>query len=377
MGFRSVGAYPMIALRLAAKGHLEGETLIARLVEQHRDDDASFLGRDYQLMSQVDGWAYYIRDDHVISLRAKAEDLNGDVIMLPPNGSSAHRLIRANSQHNSLLITEQCDQLCVMCSQPPKAKHSDMFAAFMLACILAPQDAVIGITGGEPMLFKDQLFALMTQVYAERPDLTFHVLTNGQHFAPEDIELLKSSTLSSVLWAIPVYSSDPETHDRIVGKIGAFEKLVETFELLSHTPAQIEVRTVIMQSNQAHLAGLANFLTTYIPFASQWSIMQMERIGYGRMNWGDEFFDTSTNFSTVARALCIAHGRGLEARLFNFPLCTVPSAYQRYAVASISDWKCKFEDFCEGCSLRDQCGGLFEWYDIGSGFEEIGNHEEP
>ncbi|MDE4191253.1 His-Xaa-Ser system radical SAM maturase HxsC [Phaeobacter gallaeciensis] len=366
----------MIALRLAAKGHLEGETLVARLVTTHKDDRASFLGRDYQLTSQEGVWAYYSRDGHTIALRGKAEDLDGDVIMLPPNASSAHRLIRANSQHNSLLITELCDQLCVMCSQPPKTTHTDMFAAFMLACVMAPQDAVIGISGGEPMLFKEQLLALLMQVHAERPDLTFHVLTNGQHFEPEDVETLRSPAFNNVLWAIPVFADAPEVHDRIVCKAGAFEQLLETFELLSHTSAQIEIRTVVMQSNQAHLAALADFLTTYIPFASQWSIMQMEKIGFGRMNWRREFFDTSTDFAMTARALCIAHGRGLEARLFNFPLCTVPSAYQRYAVASISDWKCKFEDFCEGCGLRDQCGGFFEWYEVESGFEAIGYYEK-
>lgn len=366
----------MIALRLAAKGHLEGETLVARLVSTHKADSASFLGRDYQLTSQEGEWAYYSRDDHAIALRGKAEDLDGDVIMLPPNASSAHRLIRANSQHNSLLITEQCDQLCVMCSQPPKTKHKDMFAAFMLACVMAPQDAVIGITGGEPMLFKKQLFALLMQVHAERPDVTFHVLTNGQHFEPEDIETLKSPALNKVLWAIPVFSATPEIHDRVVGKAGAFEQLIESFELLSHTPAQIEVRTVVMQSNQAHLAALADFLTTYIPFASQWSIMQMEKIGYGRMNWQEEFFDTSIDFAMTARALCIALGRGLDARLFNFPLCTVPRAYRKYAVASISDWKRKFENFCDGCGLRDQCGGFFEWYDVETGFEAIGYDEK-
>lgn len=366
----------MIALRVAAKGQLESETLIARLVTGEKSDPASFLGRDYQLTSQDDGWAHFCRGDHAIALKGKAEDLDGDVIMLPPNAASAHRLIRANSQHNSLLITEQCDQLCVMCSQPPKNKHTDMFAAFMLACVLAPKDAVIGITGGEPLLYKEQLFALLMQVHVERPDLTFHILTNGQHFTPEDVETLKTPAFNNVLWAIPIFAAAPKVHDKIVGKEGAFGQLVKTFELLSHTSAQIEIRTVVMQSNQSHLAALANFLTTYIPFASQWSIMQMEKIGYGRMNWQKEFFDTSTDFRMVARALCIAHGRGFDARLFNFPLCTVPSAYQKYAVASISDWKCKFEDFCEGCNLRAQCGGFFEWYDVKTGFEVIGYYEK-
>lgn len=366
----------MKALRLSAKGHLESETLVARLVGQARDDHASFLGRDYHFVSQENDWAYFSRDDHTIALRGNAADLEEDVVMMTPKASSAHRLVRAKSKHNSLLITERCDQLCVMCSQPPKTKHNDMFATFMLACLLSPKDAVIGITGGEPTLYKEQLFALVMQVHVQRPDLTFHVLTNGQHFESEDIETLQSPAFNNVLWAIPIYSHMPDTHDYIVGKPGAFEALLKSFEVLSRTPNQIEIRTVVMQSNQEHLPCIANFLTTYVPFTAQWSIMQMERIGYARMNWSKEFFDSSTDFKAIARALCISNGRGLNARLFNFPLCTVPSHYRQYAVSSISDWKQKFEEFCDECSMRSQCGGFFAWYDLRSGFEAIGNHEK-
>ncbi len=46
------------------------------------------------------------------------ECMDGDVLLLLPGQASAHRLIRAQSEHNTFLVTEQCDQLCVMCSQP-------------------------------------------------------------------------------------------------------------------------------------------------------------------------------------------------------------------------------------------------------------------
>ena len=49
-------------------------------------------------------------------------------------------------------------------------------------------DATIGITGGEPTLFKDDLFHFLLSVSDARPDLRFHVLTNAQHFVDEDID---------------------------------------------------------------------------------------------------------------------------------------------------------------------------------------------
>ncbi|MEM1048206.1 MAG: His-Xaa-Ser system radical SAM maturase HxsC [Pseudomonadota bacterium] len=366
----------MIALRVAAEADLAGEILVARLVISKRSDRQSQYGLDYRFERQIDNWSEFVREGLRIRLEASAQDLDGDVILLAPRAQSAHRLIRAKSHHNSLLITEQCDQLCVMCSQPPKPHHVDLFAAFLRACLVSPQNTVIGVTGGEPLLHKDQLFALLKEVHSERPDIRFHVLTNGQHFTCEDISILNEQAFRNVLWAIPFYAPNPSVHDHIVGKPGAFERLLETFEILSRTTAQIELRTVVMRSNNPLLAQLADFLTTHIPFASCWSIMQMERIGYGRMNWDQEFLDTSVDFEEIARSLCIAHTRGLEARLFNFPLCTVPKPYRRFAVASISDWKMKFEKFCIGCSLRSRCGGFFKWHDQKSGYARIGMNEE-
>ena len=44
---------------------------------------------------------------------------DGDVIGLGGDGR-VRSLYRASSNHNSLLLTEQCNNYCLMCSQPPK-----------------------------------------------------------------------------------------------------------------------------------------------------------------------------------------------------------------------------------------------------------------
>ncbi|WP_426232007.1 hypothetical protein [Pararhizobium sp. DWP3-4] len=107
-------------------------------------------------------------------------EIGGDVLLLLPGQASAHRLTRADSRHNTLLVTEQCDQLCVMCSQPPpKKQHSDLFDQFATAVTLAPNDSYVGISGGEPMLHKERLFTFLETSAALRPDVRFHILTNG------------------------------------------------------------------------------------------------------------------------------------------------------------------------------------------------------
>ncbi|WHO38881.1 hypothetical protein PMI04_020475 [Sphingobium sp. AP49] len=127
-------------------------------------------------MSDTDGIALYSGDFGLFTIeRPKGMTLENDIVLVDPRAGRAERLIRAGSNHNTLLVTERCDQLCVMCSQPPKKTHEDRFAAFTDACLLAPDSSVIGISGGEPTLFKAELLELLETVLGQRPDLAFHI----------------------------------------------------------------------------------------------------------------------------------------------------------------------------------------------------------
>jgi His-Xaa-Ser system radical SAM maturase HxsC len=301
---------------------------------------------------------------------ARTTEIDGDVLLIEPRRQLAHRLIRASSPHNTFLVTEQCDQLCVMCSQPPKPRHVDMYAHFREAALLAPAGATLGISGGEPTLHKTQLLEFLTEVLAERHDLQFHVLTNGQHFEATDLPVLRRLA-DRVLWGIPLYAVDPSLHDEIVGKEGAFQKLLRGLALLGRAGSQVELRTVIMRQNAESLPALADYVGRHLPFISVWAIMQMERIGFGRMNWEQCFYDNGERFSLVGAAIDILVARHQDVALYNFPLCTVPDAYRRFCMASISDWKRKYLDRCSSCRVRNECGGFFEWYADDIGYLEI------
>lgn len=78
------------------------------------------------------------------------------------------------------------------------------------------------------------------------------------------------------------------------------------------------------------------------------------------------FVDNSILFSEIAEAMNYSRSQGIEALLYNFPLCTVPEGYRRFAPRTISDWKQRYLGECEGCS------GFFEWYPEGRGFVGVG-----
>lgn len=339
------------------------------------DADAAFVTRlrsdglagcpkdDSRLLAVSDGAAVFLGSFGMFEIAgADARDLNGDVVLIEPDRGRAHRLLRAGSEHNTFLVTERCDQLCIMCSQPPKKTHDDRFHHFERACHLAEPDAVIGVSGGEPTLFKEQLLAMIERVLARRPDLSFHVLTNGQFFEATDIPRLRALPFDRVTWGIPVYAADADTHDRIVGKADAFSRLEESLAYLMLAGAAVELRTVVLAENALLLPTLARHVTARLGFVASWSIMQLESAGFARARWGRLHFAHELDFEPVGEAVDHAILHGVDVRLFNFPLCSVPSAYRPFAPASISDWKRRYAPACDGCSARMDCTGFFEWH---------------
>lgn len=352
----------MIPLTLPAEAE-RGAPFITRLrtsrrVADHLDDSI--------LVEEDAGGAVFSGRHGLVAIDgAPAAALDADVVLVTPAAGRAERLLRAGSQHNTLLVTERCDQLCVMCSQPPKKHHSDRFALLEAACLLAEPGAVIGITGGEPTLYKQQLLGMIERVLAARADIEFHVLTNAQHFEPGDIERLRDPRYRRVTWGVPLYASEPGLHDRIVGKEGAHALLEQGLATLLLAGARVELRTVVLRENVAQLPTLARHVSARLSFIQTWSIMQLEHIGFARNRWAALYVDHRRDFTPFAAALDHAMLHGIAARLFNFPRCSVPAGYRDLAVASISDWKRKFVPGCDPCRERASCSGFFEWHPQG------------
>lgn len=346
----------MIALIISARSDGD-EPFVTRLSAEK----TSAPGESIWLASTATG-SLWCGTEGLFELGASCDLLAGDVILVDPRAGRAERLIRAGSPHNSLLVTEQCDQLCRMCSQPPKKTHRDRFAHFETACLLADQGAVIGITGGEPTLHMEALLTMLERVMAVRPDLAFHVLSNGQHFTAASVERLKGPLRAGIVWGIPLYSYMPELHDAIVGKSGAFDRLCQSFALLLEAGIRIELRTVLLHENLDRLRQLARFVSVNLAHIEQWSLMGLENAGYAVRRWDSLHVDMRTNFEHVAAALDYASLHGVPARLFNIPLCHIPDQFRSFAVASISDWKQRFAQACDMCAAKSECSGFFEWH---------------
>lgn len=285
----------------------------------------------------------------------------GDVVFVEPEIGRVSRWIRKGSLHNTLLVTERCDQLCVMCSQPPRKSHADRFEYFLEACRLAPNGATIGLSGGEPTLFLTALTELIRSAARDRPDLSFHILTNAQHFREEHVATLREPAFGNVLWGVPIYAADPALHDRLVGKVGAYELLLDGLSILGRAGQAVELRTVLMQPNYAALPSLARFVVANAPFVVTWALMQLEAAGFARGRWKELFVDHSHDSEPLTAAICLTAARGIETVIYNAPHCSVPASLRRYLRPSISDWKRAFPPACQPCTKQSECSGFFSW----------------
>ena len=326
-------------------------------------------GENFLNPSDIDG--VYEFNGYSIALEKYSVKLDiGEILIFFPDQCLLQRFFRPNTNGNTILLTEQCDQVCMMCSQPPKKKDYLHWELYLQAASLIPDGGLLGISGGEPTLYKKQLLGFLHDCIAVNKNLQINVLTNAQHFDENDIESL-SALNKNVLWGVPLYSDNAIEHDQIVGKNGAFENLKRGFNCLLKSGSRVELRTVLLQSNYSSFAKLSKFVARHFTWIEKWAIMQLEPMGYARIDWPTKFVDTTILSETLEQAVVTSEASGIYTQLYNFPLCVVPVGLRKFCVKSISDWKQKYLSNCDDCSLKNSCCGFFEWYDRQEGYSLI------
>ena len=360
----------MIDLKIDAKFDWDGAPFVTRL----RKDQHNLSPNESSYQLDKDGAIKVSSQSGSFVFKPKQVDhFDGDVILGSPSQGKIQRLFRANSRFNSFLLTERCDQLCLMCSQPPRNVNDSWRYRICLEAIkLTPAESTLVLTGGEPTIYKNEFLNLLESISEERPDIHLHVLSNAQHIKESDLPTLRRiHEKLDILWGIPLYATEPALHDKIVDKQGAYETLMPALYLMASAHAKIELRTVVTSLNSLELPLLAKFIHKNLSFISHWAIMAMEPTGFAKAHLKQLIFDHSIAPQPIHRALDLAKLLNIQARLFNFPLCTIGEHYRNHCAKSISDWKQKYLDPCNHCSQKVHCCGFFEWYGPNSAWENI------
>ena len=218
----------------------------------------------------------------------------GDIIHVSGDGRRVTVLWKNSARHNALLLTEQCDNYCLMCSQPPKDRDDAWLfdRARKVISLLPPGAQALSLTGGEPTLHADALIGLLEHCKRVAPGLSVHLLTNGRRFAdPEFTRRYAAVGLSDIMAGIPVYAPEPGLHDFIVQAAGAFDETVHGILNLASLGQAVEIRVVVQRHTVPVLAGLAAFIVRNLPFVAQVALMGLEMTGLARPNaplvWAD------------------------------------------------------------------------------------------
>lgn len=286
----------------------------------------------------------------------------GDVLVIEPDGGRVAVAWKAGARHNSILLTERCDNYCLMCSQPPKERNDGFLygRAARIIDALPAQAGSVSLTGGEPTVDRDSFLNLIRHIARVAPHLGVHILSNGRSFSDRDFaRAYFNAGLRDAMVGIPLYSSEPSAHDYVVQSAGAFTETIRGILSLAAVGARIEIRVVLQKATIPILEEIAYFIARNLPFVDQVALMGLEMTGLARPNSERVWIDPHEYRQELVRAYRILDSARIRTRLYNHPLCVTERELWPAATQSISDWKNDFPPLCEPCEMRSQCAGVF------------------
>ena len=289
----------------------------------------------------------YLEDEDVIAIGGK---------------DRIRSIYRSKSNHNTFLVTEQCNNYCLMCSQPPKTADDRWLLDESIEAIrLIPRSTeTIGITGGEPTLYGKDFIALIQHLKNWLPETAVHVLSNGRAFSDNEFTKAYADVdHKGVMLGIPVYSSDASRHDYVVQAKGAFDETIRGILNLKKLKQRVELRVVIHKQTYEGLVELAEYIARNLLFVDQVALMGLEMMGFTRANIDSLWIDPIEYKDQLSKAVRVFRNYGMNVLVYNHQLCLINKDVEPNYVKSISDWKNEYADECEGCIRKSECGGFF------------------
>jgi len=291
-----------------------------------------------------------------------------DVVAVSPHKNEVQVLFRSSDLHHTVFLTNRCNSNCLMCSQPPTPQDDSWLIteAIEVAKHIKLSPALIGFTGGEPLLLGKQLRELFNTYRMYHPNIEIDLLTNGRLLSDRDlaVKILKGLEIK-VNWMVPLYGHADFLHDFVVQAPGAFEQTLNGLLNLQEFGQPIQLRIVLIEPVLEILPKLCDFISRNLPFVREVALMGCEPIGFALANRDICEVNIQDWSPVLEEAALILLNSRIEPVLMNIPLCSISSTLRKYAHKSISDWKQTYAEECKSCIVKTDCSGLFSWYEKG------------
>lgn len=287
---------------------------------------------------------------------------DGDVLGFHPSSRRYRTLYRRSSTHNSFLVTERCNHLCLMCSQPPRDVDDGWIMDEIKAAIplVHPATKVLGFTGGEPLLDWQSFIGVLEACRDLLPSTAAHVLTNGRGFAwREVVSALADVRHPSLTAGIPIYAAVDHVHDYVVQSRGAFDETVLGVLKLKDRGQRVEIRVVLHAITAPRIVETCRWLARNLPFVDHVALMGLENTGFALANAGVLWIDPLDYRENLAEGVDLLAAAGVPVSVYNLPRCVLTKSTWTYAAQSISDWKNGYLEQCDRCVERPHCSGFF------------------
>jgi His-Xaa-Ser system radical SAM maturase HxsC len=287
---------------------------------------------------------------------------DGDVLGFDHASRKFRTLFRRNSAHNSFLVTERCNNYCLMCSQPPK----DVDDRWILTeikeslALVDPATPALTFTGGETLSDWVEFIDVLKECRRQLPTTAVQVLTNGRAFANSRIvDAWRNIGHPNLMAAIPVYASTDSVHDYVVQAKGAFDETILGILKLKDRGQRVEIRVVLHAVTAPIIAETCRWIARNLPFVDHVALMGLENTGFAIANDVLLWIDPVDYREALAEAVDHLVSAGVNVSVYNLPKCVLSRSVWPYALQSISDWKNGFVEECDRCDEKSSCSGFF------------------
>ncbi|WP_280523843.1 His-Xaa-Ser system radical SAM maturase HxsC [Mycobacterium paraintracellulare] len=284
------------------------------------------------------------------------------MLRIQPRNGRLRVLYRRSSRHNFFLVTERCNNYCLMCSQPPKSVDDGWLMDEIedTLPLIDPSTPTLTFTGGEPLTEWRRFITVLELTRDLLPDTAVHVLTNGRAFASPDVASAWAAVRHPKLSAgIPIYAAVDHIHDYVVQARGAFDQTLLGVLRLKDRGQRVEIRIVLHAITAPRLRETCSWIARNLPFVDHVALMGLENTGFAIANDGVLWIDPLDYQEQLAAGIDVLSAAGVNVSIYNLPLCVLDPSIRQFSVQSISDWKNAYVAECDDCSARRECAGFF------------------
>ena len=316
-----------------------------------RDDSILFMPRNR---------AFALSEEAAAKLKC-CED--HDVLIIGETGRGYQHFANEKDD-NPLLLTQKCNSNCVMCPTPEavRRREDDIGMDMLIESVrYIPDDARhLTMTGGEPFLAGEKIFALLAEIKDRLPYTECLLLTNARALGYKRYaDLLAETAPKNIIVGIPLHGYDAETHDAITRSPGSFEQTVDGIVNLISRGFQVELRIVVSRLNYRYIDKIAELIISRFKKLHSVKIMGLEMTGSASVNADRVWLPYREAFIASRSAILSLVSHGIDVGLYNFPLCAVDESFHLICKKSITDYKIRYAEQCELCSKKPNCGGTF------------------